>query len=363
MDTRAVAVLPFANLSPEPDQEYFCDGITDEIINTLAGIPDLRVIARTSMFHFRQRMGDVREIGRKLGVGTIIEGSVRKSGDCLRISASVVDAATGHRLHTASFDREIEHVFAIQDEIARDIAGSLEVTLQRPERNLLSPNAHDDLEAYTLLLHGRYLLNKMTPAGYRSTMEVVGRAISLFPAYAPYYPVLSEAFSRLYLWGLVAPQEAIPQARAAALEALRLDDRLAEGHGSLAVIQIHHDWEWNQGARTIRRVLELQPSNVYAHINGAAERFVRGHQQEAIEILTEQLSAWTPSRSTRTGRWRWPITTPGDTRKRWSGWGAHWKSTRISRRRITSWARSCCVENRTTRRKRSFARSRISLPC
>lgn len=154
LDTRAVAVLPFANLSSEPDQEYFCDGITDEIINTLAGIPALKVIARTSVFHFRQRTGDVRDIGRRLGVGTIIEGSVRKSGEYLRISASVVDAATGRRLRTASFDREMEQVFAIQDEIARDIAGSLEVTLQQPRPHPFSRTAHDDLEAYTLFCTG-----------------------------------------------------------------------------------------------------------------------------------------------------------------------------------------------------------------
>ena len=181
LDARAVAVMPFANLSPEADQEYFCDGITDEIINTLAGIPDLKVIARTSMFHFRERTGDVREIGRKLGVGTIIEGTVRRSGNYLRISASVVDAATGHRLRTASFDRQIEHVFTIPDEIARDIAATLQVTLDRPVRGSQMLSAHDDLEAYTMLLRGRHLLNKLTPAGYQAAIEVVGRAIAQFP--------------------------------------------------------------------------------------------------------------------------------------------------------------------------------------
>jgi serine/threonine-protein kinase len=285
LDRRAVAVLPFFNLSGEPDQEYFGDGITDEIINKLAGIPGLKVIAHTSVFHFRQPTGDVREIGRKLGVGTIIEGSVRRSGGQLRISASVVDAATGHRLRTASFDREMDQVFAIQDEIARDIAGSLEVTLRQPERRPLSQAAGDDVEAYGLLLHARYLLNKLTPAGYRSAMEVLGRAISRYPAYAPYYPVLSEALSRFYLWGLMSPQEAIPPAKAAALEGLRLDDGLAEAHVALGGVLVHHDWAWEESARLLRHALELQPSNVQAHIYLAVERLIRGHRQDGIQLL------------------------------------------------------------------------------
>lgn len=286
LDAHTVAVLPFANLSPEPDQEYFCDGITDEIINTLAAIPDLKVIARTSVFHFRQHTGDVREIGRKLGAGTIIEGTVRKSGEYLRISASVVDTASGHRLRTFSFDREMEQVFAIEDEIARDIAGSLEVTLQQYKLHPIPRAAQEDLEAYTLLLHGRYLLNKLTPAGYRAAMEVFDRGVQKFPAYAPFYPAISETFSRLYLWGLMSPQETIPAARFAALEALRLDDRLADAHIWLGGVQLQYDWQWEEGARSVRRGLELQPSNVQGHILAATERLVRGDRQRAIELLT-----------------------------------------------------------------------------
>jgi serine/threonine-protein kinase len=283
-DTRSVAVLPFANLSPEPDQDSFCDGMTDEIINTLASIPDLKVIARTSMFHFRQDTGDVREIGRKLGVGTIIEGSVRKSGDRVRISASVVDASTGHRLRTASFDREMEGVFTIQDEIAGEIAGSLRITLAQPWRTAHS-QTHHDLEAYTLFLRGRHALNKMTPAGYRSAIEIFEQAMSRFPAYAPPYAALSEAFSRLYLWALLPPREAIPRARAAALEALRLDDRLADAQLALGAVLLHHDWQWDEGARVVRGALEQQPSNVQAHIYAATERMVRGGPEDAIQLL------------------------------------------------------------------------------
>ncbi|MGA2590546.1 MAG: tetratricopeptide repeat protein [Bryobacteraceae bacterium] len=283
LDTRSVAVLPFANLSPEPDQDSFCDGVTDEIINTLASIPDLKVIARTSMFHFRQGTGDVREIGRRLGVGTIIEGSVRKSADRVRISASVVDASTGHRLRTASFDREMEGVFAIQDEIAGEIAGSLRITLSEPWR--AAHQTQHDLEAYTLFLRGRHALNKMTPAGYRSAIEIFEQAISRFPAYAPPYAALSEAFSRFFLWGLLPPREAIPRARAAALEALRLDDRLAEAHLALGAVLLHHDWQWEEGSRAVRRARELQPSNVQAHIYAATERMVRGAPEEAIGLM------------------------------------------------------------------------------
>lgn len=125
----------------------------------------------------------------------------------------------------------------------------------------------------------------MTPAGYRAALEVVGRAVSRFPAYAPFYPVVSESFCRLYLWGLMSPGEAIPPARSAALEALQLDDCLAEAHLARAAIQMHYDWAWDEAARSLRRALELQPSNVQAYIFAATERFVRGHQPDGIRLL------------------------------------------------------------------------------
>src|SRR5579862_8337989 len=181
LDVKTVAVLPFVNLSPDPDQDFFCDGITEEILNALTTISELNVVARTSVFFFKGASGDVREIGERLGAGTVIEGSVRKSDGRLRISAKAIDASTGLTQWSETFERDLTDVFAIQDEIARATASSLRVSLAAPD---LATAPARDFEGYMLYLRGRYYWNQMSQEGVKSALNEFTRAVQLFPNYA-----------------------------------------------------------------------------------------------------------------------------------------------------------------------------------
>jgi TolB-like protein len=261
-DVRTVAVLPFVNLSPDPDQDFFCDGITEEILNALTTIPELNVVARTSVFHFKNASADVREIGERLGAGTVIEGSVRKSDQRLRISAKAINASTGLSLWSGTYDRDLVDVFAIQDEIARAVADSLRVSLAPVA---IETEHERDFEGYMLYLRGRHYWNQMSQDGIENALNQFTRAIALFPNYAPPYAALADAYGHLASWGAIPPGEATTRAKQAALDALRLDDRLADAHATMGAILSFFEWNWEEGAKLLTRAIELQPSNVHAH--------------------------------------------------------------------------------------------------
>jgi len=280
-------VLPFANLSPEPEQDYFCDGITEDIINELTSIRDLNVVGRTSSFVFKNSRLDLREIGARLSAGTVIEGSVRKSGEMLRVSAQIIDSASGRALWSESFDRQTGEVFAIEDEIAGAIAGTLRVTLaakQSGERN--GPHG---FEAYALYLKGRHAWNRMTPAGFREAIELYSRAVALYPDYALPYCGLADTFSWLAMWGIRSPREMFPKAKQAALESLRLDPLLANAYTSLGVVLCHYDREWQDGTAMLRRAIELESSySVGHHMLGLSLMF-QGRLDDAVPVLRRAL--------------------------------------------------------------------------
>ena len=285
-DPNTVAVLPFANLSPEPEQDYFCDGITEDIINELTSIHDLNVVARTSSFVFKDSRLDLREIGARLSAGTVIEGSVRKSGEMLRVSAKIIDAASGRALWSESFDRQTGDVFAIEDEIAGAIASTLRVTLaaHRGERN--GPHG---FEAYSLYLKGRHAWNRMTAAGFEDAIELYSRAVSLYPDYALPHCGLADTFSWLAMWGIRSPREVFPKAKQAALESLRLDPLLAHAYTSLGVVQCHYDREWQDGTAMLRRAIELESSySVGHHMLGLSLMF-QGRLDDAVPVLRRAL--------------------------------------------------------------------------
>jgi adenylate cyclase len=265
LDARTVAVLPFLNLSSDPDQDFFCDGITEEILNALSTVPELSVVARTSVFYFKGKSTDVRQIGEKLGAGTVIEGSVRKAEHRLRVSAKAIDAVKGVVLWSGMFDRELADVFAVQDEIARAIANALSTTLASSTNPFAAVASSGNLEAYTLYLKGRYYWHQMSQEGAREALSQFNRAISLFPDYARGYVGLGDAYTHLTFWGAIAPEEGIAKAKLAALEALRLDDRLAEPRAQLGAIVSCFEWHWDEGAKLLKRAMELQPSSVAAY--------------------------------------------------------------------------------------------------
>ncbi len=276
---RTVAVIPFANLSPEPEQEYFCDGITEDIISAISSIPQLQVIGRTSLFSLK-RIEDLHEIGLRLGAGTIIQGSVRKAGELLRVSARIIDSGTRRVRWSQVFDRKTSDVFSIENEIARSIARALRAAWH-PEWIHKAPST----EAYVIYLKGRQAWNRLSRTGYQSAIEHFSHAISLYPDFAAPYAGLADAYMWLALWGMMRPREALPRCRHAAQEALRLDPASAQAHSSLAAAKFFFDWDWQESMVLSKRALELQPSYLDGlHIYGTCLFFL-GHFEEAQACL------------------------------------------------------------------------------
>ena len=257
--TPSIAVLPFANLSADKENEYFSDGLAEDIIDALTQVPGLRVMARTSAFAFRGKEADVREIGARLNVEHILEGSVRRVGSRLRVTAQLVKASDGYHLWSQRFDREMTDVFAIQDEISQAIVEKLRVRLtgDRP----LVKRYTENLAAYDLCLKARYHLFKLTQEGREAGRKYCEQAIALDPNYALAYVVLSEAYWMSAYLGFTNPREALPRAKAAALEALRLDDTIAGAHSALGTILGTSEFDWHGAEREFRRALELNPSS------------------------------------------------------------------------------------------------------
>jgi adenylate cyclase len=283
-DPCRVAVLPFSNLSPEPEQQYFCDGMTEDIINALTAIAELQVIGRTSMFALEPGMRDLREIGVRLGAGTIVEGSVRKAGEMLRVSAKIVDSETRQTKWSQVFDRRTQDVFVIEDEIAHSIAGVLRITLQPAEPREPSCKA-PSTEAYSLYLKGRQAWNQMTHAGFLSAIDLFNRAISLYPDYAPPYSGLAYAYMWMSLWGMIQPAEAFLKSKEGALEALRLDPGWAAAYATLGASVFFYERDHQQGLALLKKAIELQPSYAVAHQIYGVFLMILGRFEEALVPL------------------------------------------------------------------------------
>ncbi len=261
----SVAVLPFATLSADPEQEYFCDGMAEEIINALTHVEGLRVVARTSSFAFKGKHEDVREIGRKLNVEAVLEGSVRKAGNRLRITAQLVKADDGYHLWSERYDRDMEDVFAIQDEISLAIVEKLRIGLLGTQRRKLTKRHTEDIDAYNLYLKGRYFWNKRTEKGLRKGIEYFTKAIESDPEYAVAYTGLADSYNLLSAYSIASPGESIPKAKAAATKALEIDPDLAEGHECLGHVDMLYDWNWQRAEREFKRAIVLNPNYATAH--------------------------------------------------------------------------------------------------
>ncbi|MCX6831837.1 MAG: protein kinase [candidate division Zixibacteria bacterium] len=277
----SVAVLPFVDMSPEKDQEYFCDGIAEELINALTRAGGLRVAARTSAFQYKGQSQDIRQIGKMLNVDHILEGSVRKAGNRIRITAELVNVADGYHLWAESFDRNIEDVFAIQDEISQAISGSLKVRLAGDKRRPLVAKPTEILEAYNLYLKGRYFWNKRYQGGLQKGMEYFKQVIDLDPGYARAYAGLSDSYNILAFYNHLPPLEACPKAKAAAMKALEIDPDLAEAHTSLGWVHNFYDRDWVSAEKEFKQSLELNPNYaITCHYYGlflvAMKRFDEG---------------------------------------------------------------------------------------
>lgn len=260
-----IAVLPFTNLSADADNEYFSDGLTEELIHGLTKVPGLRVVAWNSAAKLKGTPQDVYAIGEQLGVSTVLMGSVRRFGGRLRIIAQLIDASTGYYMWSETYDRMLEDLFAIQEEISRAIVQKLKIRLVMPRSAPVTSRSPYNVEAYNLYLKGRFHWNKRTGEGLKRSAEYFRQAIALEPGFALAYAGLSDAYSLLADYGLLTPVEAMPEAKAAASKAIDLDPTLGEAYSSLAFISSHFDWNWAQAEEYYRRAMELNPGYSTAH--------------------------------------------------------------------------------------------------
>ncbi|UCC81707.1 MAG: hypothetical protein JSW46_11905 [Gemmatimonadota bacterium] len=262
---KSIAVLPFADMSAEGDQEYFSDGMSEELIDALTKIPELRVTARTSSFQFKGERRDIREVGRVLGVTHVVEGSVRKSGERLRITAQLVDTTDGYHLWSERYDRDLDDVFQVQDEIARSIARELEVRLTDPSA-ALERSRTDNLEAYDFYLRGRVCLAEIVPESWtRRAIELFKKATELDPTYAPAHAGLAAAYDQLNRFAGPGAKGLLAKARETALRALDLDSTLSEPHTILGYIAMTHDWDREAARQRFERAIQVNPNEARAH--------------------------------------------------------------------------------------------------
>jgi len=263
---RSIVVLPFVNIGSDPNNEPFSDGMSEELTTALAKVAGLNVAARTSAFSFKGKNLDVREIGSRLNVGYVLEGSVRRAGSRLRVSAQLINAANGYHLWSDEYEGDAKDVFAVQDTIARAIVGVLQVKLTGQvgaplvKRSTGSPEAHD------LYLQGRYFFAKRDSASLRKAQDYFARAIAKDSGYALAYAGLSDCYSHRSVFGYVAPRDIYPQAKAAALRALALDSTLVEVHVSLGFIALFLEWDWATARREFDQALALDPRYPPAHL-------------------------------------------------------------------------------------------------
>jgi eukaryotic-like serine/threonine-protein kinase len=279
----SIVVLPFANMSADPEQEYFCDGLAEEIINALARVEGVRVVARTSAFAFKGKLEDVRQIGRKLGVGTVLEGSVRRAGDRLRITAQLIDVANGFHHWSERFDRTLADVFAIQDEISLAIVEKLKVHLRGEDERRLTRRATENRAAHDAYLKGRFFFYRRQPGDLERAIEQYRLAVATDPMFAPPLLALAQASSALAVWGLLPPREGFAQARAAIERALELDDELAGAHLEMGFLQFIHDFDGDAARAHFTRAFALDFDSPIAHAWYSHYLGVAGRLEEACD--------------------------------------------------------------------------------
>jgi len=278
----SIAVLPFANLSADPEQEYFCDGMADEIINGLTHIEGLRVVARTSTFAFKGKHEDIREIGRKLNVETLLEGSARKAGNRLRITAQLINVADGYHLWSEKFDREMKDVFSIQDEISLAIVDKLKVKLLGEEKAKIVKRYTEDPDAYNLYLKGVYFVNKMSEEGTQRGLEYFQKSIEKDPNFALAYLGIASTYATIGNLSLLPPKQIFPKAREVLEKAREIDSTLYEAHSISAIIAFWYDWNWKNAENEFRKALAHNPGHAHAHAWYAWYLVAMGRFDEAI---------------------------------------------------------------------------------
>ena len=299
LDPHRVAVLPFVNISVDAADEYFSDGMTEEMITQLSKIGKLKVIARTSIMKYKGTNQDVAEIGRALQVGTILEGSVRKAGNQVRITAQLIDVKSQAHLWSEDYDRSLADVFAIQSDIAKQVADALQITLLANEQRKIERRDTADLEAHNFYLKGLYFYNQGATTSLDKSRRYFEQAIERDPEYALAYARLADLYTRMPSSTNMPAQEAYAKARAAAEKALKLDNNLAEAHSALGSVMVRADWDWSGAEREFLKAIALNPSYAVAHAEYGHKLLspVWGRYDEALAELKraqelDPLSVW-----------------------------------------------------------------------
>ena len=262
---KSIAVLPFDNLSDDKQNAYFTEGVQDEILTRLAKVADLKVIARTSTQKFKSAPENLPDIAKQLGVVHILEGSVQKAGDQVRVNVQLINALTSAHLWAEIYDRKLTDIFAVESDIAKTIADTLQAKLTGSEKSLIAKVPTVNPEAYELYLKGRFFWNKRTAADLRKAIEYFNQAIEKDPNYALAYSGLADSYVILSVFGAASPQDSIPQARAAAKKALELDDTSAEAHASAGRILGPFDFQFDRSISEFERAIQLNPNYAMAH--------------------------------------------------------------------------------------------------
>jgi eukaryotic-like serine/threonine-protein kinase len=280
-----IAVLPFLNIGPD-DDEYFSDGLTEELIHALTRIPQLRVVARTSAFEFKGKSLNVHEIGTRLKVKSLLEGSVRKAKGRLRINVQLINVDDGYEVWSKRYDRQIKHIFAVQQEISESVAKALKVTIANPpQRRLRLDSSY--LDAHNAYLKGRFFWNQQTEGGFDKACENFEEALRLDPRYAPAHCGLADYYGFLGFWSLAAAHEVWPKARAAARKALELDQASAEPHISLAYVRMFYDWDQSAAERECLNALQLNPGVANAHYAYSICLLQGGRMQDSLACMKQ----------------------------------------------------------------------------
>jgi TolB-like protein len=285
----SLAVLPFVNLSGDPEMEYLSDGITDTLINSLSQLRKLRVVPRSLTFRYKGREIDPQRVGSELDARAVLTGRVMQRGDSLLIGTELMDVAKLSQLWGAQYNRKMADIFVLQEEIAREISEKLRLQLTGEEKKRLTKRATGSKEAYQLYLKGRYWLEKRTPEGFRKGIECFQQAIAKGPSYALAYSGLADGYSSLPLAAFVRPKEAYPRAKEAALKALELDDTLTEAHTSLALVRVYQDWDWSGGEREFQRAIARNPDSAIAHMSYGWTLANMGRLEESIAEMKRAL--------------------------------------------------------------------------
>jgi TolB-like protein len=286
---RLIAILPFENVGGDPELEYLSDGITESIIHSLSQLPHVRVMARSTVFRYRGQGIDPQAVGRDLRLHAVLTGRVVTRGDTLTIGAELVEVQNGWRMWGDVYTRNISDIFAVQEDIAKEISSNLSLRLTGEERKVFAKLYPGNVEAYRDYLKGRYYCNKMTPDALRRSVGCFQQAIEKDPDYALAYAGLADAFNLFAFFGLRSAKKVMPLAKEAALKALELDETVAEAHVTLGSIRDIYDWDWPAGEREYQRALQLSPNYPAAHHGYAHHLAELGQTQEAMrEILKAQ---------------------------------------------------------------------------